>query len=276
MLGEYLDVQNKSTKRFKSLFKRTWNNTKNKYDFDLKPFGLPVDFAQLVRENASIISTAHHINHKQSAEIIEYFNSIQTNIYEGGKMSAGDAPAQVIEFYAHNPAMRERAEEILGKFDLGISKIKIEEIKTQGKQTVYVVNSTHKSIDSKKEHLLPFQYESTGTRNLFTLLRNILVVLENGGVAVLDEMDTDLHPLMVPEVVSLFTSKTYNPKNAQLLFSVHSAQVLNELDKQQVVLVEKNEQNVSESWGLKDLGVRVDDNFYAKYMSGAYGAIPKL
>lgn len=276
VLSEYLSVKNKSTNRFKSLFKRDWNSAKNKYEYDMKPFDLPGDFVRLVRENASIISTAHHINHKQSVEIIDYFSSVQSNIYEGGKVSPDHTPAQAIEFYAKNPAMRERAEEILSKFDLGISKIKIEEITTQDKQTGYVVNSAHKSIDEKKEYLLPFQYESTGTRNLFTLLRNILWVLDKGGVAVLDEMDTDLHPLMVPEIISLFTSKTYNPHNAQLLFSVHTAQVLNELDKQQITLVEKDERNISESWALKDLNVRVDENFYAKYMSGAYGAVPNL
>jgi hypothetical protein len=101
--------------------------------------------------------------------------------------------------------------------------------------------------------------------------------LQNGGIAVLDEMDNDLHPLMIPEIVNLFTSKNYNPKNAQLLFSTHSVQILNKLDKQQIILVEKNEKNISEAWILSDMkGVRSDDNFYAKYMAGAYGAIPKV
>jgi hypothetical protein len=40
--------------------------------------------------------------------------------------------------------------------------------------------------------------------------------------------------------------------------------------------VEKRD-GTSESWRLDSMeGIRSDENYYAKYMSGAYDAIPKL
>lgn len=273
VLSEKLSLKGK---RFKVLFERIWDKEKNKYNFNFKRFSVPTNFSQMVRNNASIISTARQVNHPLSLEIIRYFTSVQTNIIEGGKIPT-EALGEAIKFYQENPAIREMAEDILNKFDIGLSKIKIDKIETQDKKILYVATGAHKYIDNDNEILLPLQYESAGTKNLLFLLRTIIVVLKNGGVAVLDEMDNDLHPFMVPEIVNLFTSKTHNPKNAQLLFSTHNVQILNKLDKPQIMLVEKNKKNVSEAWNLSDMkGVRADDNFYAKYMAGAYGAIPKV
>jgi hypothetical protein len=42
-------------------------------------------------------------------------------------------------------------------------------------------------------------------------------------------------------------------------------------------LVEKDKNCQSEAWRLDEVkGVRSDDNLYAKYMAGAYGAVPEL
>ena len=121
------------------------------------------------------------------------------------------------------------------------------------------------------------QYESSGTKQLFVLLKTILLVLLKGGVAVLDEFDVNLHPEMVLALFELFIQPETNPKNAQLLFSTHSHRILSNLDKYQIILTEKNDKGESESWRLDECsGVRADDNYYSKYIAGAYGAVPKL
>ena len=103
------------------------------------------------------------------------------------------------------------------------------------------------------------------------------MVLANGGVAVLDEFDVNLHPEIVLSLYELFIHPETNPENAQLFFSTHSHLVLNKLDKYQIILTEKNDKGQSESWRLDGVsGVRADDNYYAKYIAGAYGAVPEL
>ena len=49
------------------------------------------------------------------------------------------------------------------------------------------------------------------------------------------------------------------------------------LYKEQVVLVEKDADLNTDAYRLDDIeGVRADDNIYAKYMAGAYGAVPEI
>ena len=137
------------------------------------------------------------------------------------------------------------------------------------------VNVAH-SFSGRTEYL-PMQYESSGTKQLFILLKTILLVLASGGVAVLDEFDVNLHPEIVLSLYELFIYPETNPNNAQLFLSTHSHLILNKLDKYQVILTEKNDKGQSESRRLDYLsGIRADDNYYAKYIAGAYGAGPKL
>jgi AAA15 family ATPase/GTPase len=128
-----------------------------------------------------------------------------------------------------------------------------------------------------KEHPLMFWHESSGTQGAFILLSRILPVLQNGGLVLIDELEADLHPHMLAPILDLFFSPKTNPHNAQIIFTCHSIEVLSLLHKAQVVLVEKDEHCESDAWRLDTVkGVRSDDNLYAKYMAGAYGAIPKL
>jgi len=100
--------------------------------------------------------------------------------------------------------------------------------------------------------------------------------LQHGGVAVIDEIDNDLHPHLIPHLLEWFEFEHTNPHQAQLIFTCHTPEVLNLLQKHQVYLVEKRNQR-SEAWRLDDMaGLRADDNLYAKYMAGALGATPEL
>ena len=106
--------------------------------------------------------------------------------------------------------------------------------------------------------------------------KGILPVLEHGGIAIIDEIDNDLHPHMLPKMLDLFKFQHTNPHNAQIIFSCHTPEILNLLKKHQVYLVEKNDL-ISETWRLDEvIGLRSDDNTYAKYNAGALGAIPNI
>lgn len=127
------------------------------------------------------------------------------------------------------------------------------------------------------EATLHFLYESSGTQGAFVLLFRLLQALETGGLAVIDEFENDLHPLMLEPILDLFGNPSTNPHNAQLIFTCHAIEVLNLVQKCQVTLVQKDEDCESSACRLDAVvGIRNDDNFYAKYMAGAYGAIPNL
>ena len=125
------------------------------------------------------------------------------------------------------------------------------------------------------EYRLPFAFESSGTQGAFVLLSRLLHALEIGGLAVIDELEADLHPHMLEPILDLFGNPDTNPHDAQLLFTCHAMEILNLLHKSQVMLVEKNSECESSAIRMDAVeGIRNDDNFYAKYMAGAYGAVP--
>jgi hypothetical protein len=52
---------------------------------------------------------------------------------------------------------------------------------------------------------------------------------------------------------------------------------MNKLDMHQIFLTQKNDDGESLVYRLNDIeGIRTDENFLAKYMTGAYGAFPKI
>ncbi len=109
------------------------------------------------------------------------------------------------------------------------------------------------------------------------LLHKLLPSLKAGGLAVIDEFESDLHPHMLEPILDLFASEVTNPNGAQLLFTCHAVEVLNVVHKSQVTLVEKDDRNESSAWRLDSVeGILSSDNFYAKYMAGAYGGVPHL
>lgn len=96
-------------------------------------------------------------------------------------------------------------------------------------------------------------------------------------MAIIDEFENDLHPHMLEPILDLFANPTTNPNQAQLLFTCHAIEVLNLVHKSQVMLVQKDGNCESTASRMDAVaGIRNDDNFYAKYMAGAYGAVPQF
>jgi len=284
IISEDLEVKNKTKQKVtsKKVFSRIWDNKTKQYNLDDKTFNLPTGFANSMRPNASIISVAVRLGHKGSLEFFDYWKKVNTNVIEAGWVGdrlLQNSSRQLIEtldFYSEdkNKAIKKQAENILSRFDLGLEAFKIEKKK---KENSFLIDVTVAHSFGGETKYLPMQYESSGTKQLFVLLKTILLVLANGGIAVLDELDVNLHPEIVLSLYDLFIHPETNPKNAQLLFSAHSHLILNKLDKYQIILTEKDKQGISEAWHLDEVsGVRADENYYSKYIAGAYGAVPKL
>src|SRR3989344_54621 len=283
ILSENLELTSfvKEKKGTKQIFSRIWNKETNRYDFEGENFGLPKGSENLLRSNASVISTAARLNHEESQQISKFWQKIETNAMESGwvgdPMLNNGMPQwfEALVFYSQNDARKKKVEKLRSRFNLGLDGINFEKEEQAGQLTIKNIHATH-TFNGQKQ-LLPIQYESSGTKQLFILLKTILLVLSQGGIAILDEFDVNLHPEMGMALFNIFVQPETNPKNAQLLFSTHSHLVLSALDKYQIVLVEKNEKGFSESWRLDEMAnVRADENYYTKYLAGAYGAVPKI
>ncbi len=181
--------------------------------------------------------------------------------------------------FAENQAQREEMVRLLKSWDLGLSDVELRELPIQSPgqtlQKIWYPVGIHRSRKRLAE--LMFHDESSGTQGAFVLLSRLLQTLSVGGLAVIDEFESDMHPHMLEPILDLFANPKTYPHNAQLLFTCHAMEVLNLLHKSQIMLVEKNEHCESSSWRMDSVqGIRNDDDFYSKYMAGAYGAVPQI
>ena len=266
--------------RMRYVFVRDWNEDEQAYSVKQKDFGLLPAEAKKVRPNASLIATAAQYG-VPLAQRIAASSGVRSNMYQYGRRQS-DAGQLVVAaaHFVQSDNQRSQLVSMLRRWDLGLKDVDIRQIENVmpdgSKQSFWVPFGIHATASSTNFEL-PFMLESNGTQSLFVLLSRLLPALEGGGVAVIDELENDLHPHMLEPILELFASSKTNPHGAQLLFTCHAVEVLNLLHKAQVMLVEKNEHNQSTAWRLDSVsGVRNDDNLYAKYMAGAYGAVPQL
>lgn len=274
-------LHHKTSHLFSYIFVRDLevDGEKSLYKYKQQGFGFPSSKATQIRGNASLISAAHNYDVPVASDFVEYFDKYSYNINVAGRhhFHSGNV-LESAEYFHKNEHLHTRMEEMMCDFDLGISSVAIVEDEVRDAQgateQIFVPYGVHFTED--REFRLSFFDESSGTQSAFVLLRMILPVLESGGLAVIDEIDNDLHPLLLPHILELFKFEHTNPRQAQIIFSCHTPEVLNLLRKHQVFLVEKQDQK-SEAWRMDEVsGLRADDNLYAKYMAGALSAVPNL
>jgi AAA15 family ATPase/GTPase len=150
---------------------------------------------------------------------------------------------------------------------LGINRVSIQE--NDGEPLAYF---DHSGIDWE----WPLFFESHGTRNFVAIFPRLAFALGSGGTAIMDEIDSDIHPTLMPEIVNWFYEE-HNTRNAQLMMTCHNASLLHNLWKEEVWLVEKASDGSTTTYPLRAVrGIRRDANLYAKYISGAFGGIPRI
>ncbi len=121
-------------------------------------------------------------------------------------------------------------------------------------------------------------HESAGTQKLVALAGPLLDTLEKGKLLVIDEFDARLHPLISCAILRMFNSRETNPHNAQLIFTTHDTNLLNNriFRRDQIWFTEKDRGGATHLTSLVEYRVRNDASFDADYVRGKYGAIPFL
>lgn len=263
---------------FSYVFVRDWGAKEQRYRVKQQQFGMAQKEAEKVRENASLISTAAQYDVDLASQLVS--TNVWSNVHAlGRQLMDQDQILRAADFYAKNSSIRDQMVSLLSQWDLGLSDVRVEKHRVTREngeaEDIHIPIGIHRVGET--EYPLMFLHQSSGTQGAFILLSRILPALYRGGLVLIDELEADLHPHMLIPILDLFFSSKTNPHNAQIIFTCHSLEILSLLHKAQVVLVEKNADCQSDAWRLDSVkGVRADDNLYAKYMAGAYGAIPQL
>jgi hypothetical protein len=233
-----------------------------------KPFGLGPFKASLqtvLRPNASVVSTLYQLKHPQATRLWESAATVSSNIFIERAEFTDD---QMVQNYAQFPMQLQLLNREISRIDLGIREVSI----AQGSSGPFF-QFTHDNLAVP----MPLYLESAGTRHFVKLYPMIAHVLSIGGVLLLDEMDASIHPMVLPEILRWFHDPQRNPTNAQLWMTCHNVSLLDTLIKEEVLFTEKDSAGRTSIYRLADIsGVRREDNFYKKYLSGVFGAVPQI
>jgi putative AbiEii toxin of type IV toxin-antitoxin system len=231
--------------------------------FPLAGYRSAVD--KILRSNASLISTLAQLDHPLAL----YGRRLATAIFYNVFIEKGETADDIIvRHYAANPAHLHSLNREIERVDLGIRGMQI-----QSGPNGPVALFEHQGLTKP----LPIQLESQGTRAFIRIFPLLAAALEAGGIAVVDELDLSIHPIVLPEIIRWFHDPDRNPRNAQLWMTCQNASLLEELVKEEVFFCEKDTNGRSIVYGLRDIqAVRRNDNYYRKYLGGVYGAVPHL
>lgn len=150
-----------------------------------------------------------------------------------------------------------------------------------GARHVFRITSTHPDAMGKPTLLDFLKHESAGTQRLAGLVGLILYALKTGGTLLVDELECSLHPLLMREIVLLFKKRRHNPKGAQLIFTTHNTDILDDsiLRLSEIALVSKTVANGTLVRRLVEAKKEGEDirnvtNFRKQYLAGFYSGVP--
>lgn len=209
-------------------------------------------------------------------DIIAYWRRVYSKVWPLGTLNTQNFDfnrVQALNKYNQDVSSRTFLNELLSKFDTGLSWINFRPIKNPDGTEWFEAFWEIKRNNVK----LQMPFFSEWTLKIVDFAYMIHEVSSKGGVLLFDEIDTSFHPEIVDSILELFLSKRYNKNNAQIILTTHNPRILKSLHKYQIQLVEKNKNWESETYRLDDVEwVRSDENYYAKYMAWAYGAKPNI
>jgi AAA15 family ATPase/GTPase len=136
------------------------------------------------------------------------------------------------------------------------------------------------TTESKGTELFDLAQESSGTKKLFRLAPLVIDALDNGGVLIVDELESSMHPFIAELIVKLFNDPEVNQGNAQLIFSTHNIELMSSdnLRRDQIWLTEKNngETRIFSLDEFDKKKVKPQSPFNRWYAEGRFGAVPRI
>ncbi len=246
--------------RAQTWFRRELNTDidESEYTFGANLIGNKEIWKDLTRSNALFLSTAVQLNSQKFLPVYQWFSDKLHICKEGWsrefsvKCCQDDRKNKILDF--------------LKAADFAISDIYADEIELK---TLHQSDSENIEID--------FSDESGGTQKMFCLAGPWIDALDKGRVLFIDELQTNLHPALVRFLVNLFHSEVKNQPDAQLVFSTHETNILNQdiFRRDQIWFCERSDTQGTRLFPLTDFSPRKKtENLEQAYLSGRYGALP--
>ena len=128
---------------------------------------------------------------------------------------------------------------------------------------------------TKNEFILPFEQEGSGTQKAILMLPTLVKSLQDGTIFIIDEIERHLHPEVVKFIIRLFSDAEYNKKNAKLIFTSHSVNIFDYLNKENIVIIRRHDGG-SFLIALKNDTEYCKDTIRNDFLKGIYGSHPNI
>ncbi|MFZ1107389.1 MAG: ATP-binding protein [Rhodomicrobium sp.] len=280
--------------RMRELFQREYDKDTGTYDWQVNENfvkGERETWKSATRDNALFLSTAILLNSRSLIEPYQWIRDGIRYIRSPEGLSGNFSAKKCMDESYKNQIV-----EFLKSTDLGVRDIAVKEeeatfpeiekiftedvinyIKTNRSMKKYEVSTIHSDSDGDNVEF-SLNDESAGTIVLFNLASPFLDVLSYGRTLIVDELDSSLHPHALRHLVELFNRPETNKNGAQLIFTTHDATILagGVLNRDQIWLIERGKHGGTHLFPLSDFSIREGAAYERSYLSGKFGALPKI
>jgi len=178
----------------------------------------------------------------------------------------------------HQPEQKKAVVNIIRSFDVGIYDIEFETLNSEQKSVsdgfkVWVYHNVNDRITR-----WGLEEESTGTQRLLSLASKMLKAFNDGGLVIVDELGSNIHPHITKAIIRQFQNRKINSKGAQLIFTSHDTTLQRGrfLRRDQIWFTQKREDGSTNLYPLTDFHPRNDLALDKAYLDGRFGAVPIL
>lgn len=272
-----------TSQKEKVIFKRVDQNINN--IATAKKFGFTDNLLNKTRKTTLLITKAREDNNCYANQIFDFlsnFNVITCGTPELRRIS--------VDLLEHDPTIKNKVLDFLHSADFWIRDIDINEIETPDEvmknlpftddfkknfQKSISITTTHSVRDKNDKIVSSAQFslddqESAGTSVIFDLSALIIYSLGQKSSLYIDEFGLHLHSDICRYILRQFK----NNESSQLILNTHDDSLMNDLARENIVFIDKNQAEESRITPLTDLSPRANDPFEKHYRKGLYGARP--
>lgn len=294
---EWLSAAPKDTDESSDIFTREYSSTEpDDFKWYFNPDYIDRDqefWRKSTRPNALFLSTAVRFNLKI---LIKVFDWITKNIIFLDLRSSLRLRSETARLCLDDQ-WKKKILRYFDRLDVELDDITVEEVRRyegsafgnlpngndKGYQEVLARQKTYEvSFVRKNEDRLavsiPLREESTGIIAMFDVAGRLLRSIEQGFAVFIDEVNSNIHPLVFRELVSTFNGSEDGYNSAQLIFTSHDATLpeYESIDKDQVWFISKETNFSSDIYSYSECVDNSDLPYHRKYFYGHFGAIPLI
>lgn len=273
-----------SSQKEKIIFNRIEQKIEN--SSTAKKHGFTKSLLEKTRQTTLLITKAREDNNPYANIVFDFIDRM--GVFSPNNPELREASLNILN---ERPELKEKVLEFLKSADLWIRDFTIDEIdtpdeiiknlplidelKNQFRKSTLI--TTKHSVRGDKNEIVDYiqfsldNQESTGTRIIFDLAPLIVASVEDGSPLYIDEFGIHLHPDICNYILKYFKNN-----QSQLIINTHDTSLMNNMSREEIVFIEKNQAEESLISRLSDYSPRKEAPIEKHYRGGLYGARPFL